>query len=143
MELTYSLLNQVWLVYHNLHCSVCRKSLFMHSTNVISPHYQTKASCLWRQHWVKASHHDSQILTLLWNLINVLDLCWCGEVKTVVVVRTNYANVPWHQHSPSKDYKCITQKRCPETFCRSKYTPAWKLSSLMYILCRLLNYQHS
>lgn len=65
-----------WLVYHCRHCSACKRSLLLHSTNALSE----ALPCLWRKHWDKASHHDSEILTQQWSFKTRLNcVAWRSE----------------------------------------------------------------
>lgn len=65
-----------WLVYHCRHCSACKRSLLLHSTNAL---YEA-LPCLWRKHWDKASHHDSEILTQQWSFKTRLNcVAWRSE----------------------------------------------------------------
>lgn len=112
-----------WLVYHSRHCSACKRSLLMHSTNALCE----ALSCLWRKHWDKASHHDSEILTQQWSLKTCLNcVAWRSEHSCCApdqfcrwAVTSVFSWQCGQVYNPEEMFWGITQKRCSEAFWRN------------------------
>lgn len=124
-----------WLVYHCRHCSACKRSLLLHSTNAL---YEA-LPCLWRKHWDKASHHDSEILTQQWSFKTRLNcVAWRSEDSRCApdqlckwAVTSVFSWHCGHVYNPEEMFRSILKKQINSclniTICQVKIMHVTKL----------------